>query len=73
MTTPRMLTGGTYFFNFGFISLQECSLCCKKIQKQQKSGISFKLLLFLRKEQQIANYNRKLNKTPWKAVEGIGR
>jgi len=26
MTTPRMLTGGTYFFNFGFISLQECSL-----------------------------------------------
>jgi len=21
-----MLTGGTYFFNFGFISLQECSL-----------------------------------------------
>jgi len=25
MTTPRMLTGGTYFFNFGFISLQECS------------------------------------------------
>jgi len=33
MTTPRMLTGGTYFFNFGFISLQECSFKVYRIKK----------------------------------------